>query len=273
MIKKNTHIVLKKDDIDNYLNQEEICWLDKIMTSIQMTRKEEGKPLNNQYYICNKDEPYADTVLQVILDGEDKKIKRVKTVHELKGGGMDIIEKQILMDPYGRNAKQILMDPERKHIKFDRSYTPPYINAKNCIRVFDGSVGCGKSYRAKELVKEYLQAGARVSVIDRFQEYKELRKCMRFEAILSTFTQTYDGVEKIIKFLSSEIEHLIIDDFAGILRTLKEEEKEPLLRVIYDKFKTGVNVILVLQSAGDVFDFKKDAWFIDSCMPWTGEWL
>jgi hypothetical protein len=30
---------------------------------------------DNQYYVCNKDEPYAEDVLKVILEGEDEKHK------------------------------------------------------------------------------------------------------------------------------------------------------------------------------------------------------
>ncbi len=32
-----------------------------------------GKELNQEYIICNKDEPYAEDVLKVILEGENKK--------------------------------------------------------------------------------------------------------------------------------------------------------------------------------------------------------
>ncbi|OEU68668.1 MAG: hypothetical protein BA863_16505 [Desulfovibrio sp. S3730MH75] len=28
---------------------------------------------HNRYYVCNQDEPYADEVLRIILEGEDKK--------------------------------------------------------------------------------------------------------------------------------------------------------------------------------------------------------
>lgn len=33
------------------------------------------KPLKQKYYVCNQDEPYADEVLKVILEGEKIKLK------------------------------------------------------------------------------------------------------------------------------------------------------------------------------------------------------
>jgi len=33
-----------------------------------------GKELNNKYYVCNQDEPYAQKVIDIILEGESNKI-------------------------------------------------------------------------------------------------------------------------------------------------------------------------------------------------------
>lgn len=39
----------------------------------KLYKKETGKKMNQKYYVCNQDEPYADEVLKVILEGEKKK--------------------------------------------------------------------------------------------------------------------------------------------------------------------------------------------------------
>lgn len=65
---ENTHIVIKREDIDKYLTTTEKVLLDNVLSSISIGRAREGKNQNNTYYICNTDEPYADKVLNVILN-------------------------------------------------------------------------------------------------------------------------------------------------------------------------------------------------------------
>lgn len=66
---KLTHIVVKQEDLNNYLSDKERELLYNILTKVEEGRATDGKP-NNQYYICNIDEPYAEKVRQVIIDGE-----------------------------------------------------------------------------------------------------------------------------------------------------------------------------------------------------------
>jgi hypothetical protein len=40
-------------------------------------REKDGKPVNNSYYICNVDEPYAEIVHGVIVAEEQYKVQRV----------------------------------------------------------------------------------------------------------------------------------------------------------------------------------------------------
>lgn len=72
-MKANTHIVIKKEDIFKYLTDNQIKYLDAALDTIANGRKKDGKKPVNSYYICNKDEPYADKVLEVILKAESEK--------------------------------------------------------------------------------------------------------------------------------------------------------------------------------------------------------
>jgi hypothetical protein len=38
-------------------------------------KKYTGKKLNQKYYVCNQDEPYAKKIIDIILEGESLKIK------------------------------------------------------------------------------------------------------------------------------------------------------------------------------------------------------
>lgn len=73
-IKKDTHLVLKCEDTNEYLTQAERRVLVSLIIKIEKGRISENKKLNS-YYVCNLDEPYADKVFQTILSGEDEKEK------------------------------------------------------------------------------------------------------------------------------------------------------------------------------------------------------
>ena len=65
-LKKNTHLILKVEDINKYLTQnEKLTLLLKIENKINGGRIEDSKKLN-EYYICNKDEHYAQDVFDLI---------------------------------------------------------------------------------------------------------------------------------------------------------------------------------------------------------------
>lgn len=70
----NKYIVLKTDDVENYLDPSEQEALAMVCRVLNYCRNKDGKK-ENSYYVCNTDEPYADKVLQVILNGEDLKNK------------------------------------------------------------------------------------------------------------------------------------------------------------------------------------------------------
>lgn len=65
-LKENTHLVIKRKLIN-----ERLCKSDRELfyALLDLITKENY----NEYIICNKDEPYADKVLQTILQGEAEK--------------------------------------------------------------------------------------------------------------------------------------------------------------------------------------------------------
>lgn len=81
-MKANTHIVIKREDVLKYLTDNQIKYLDAVLTTIAGGRKKDGKKPNNSYYICNTDEPYADEVLEVILKAEGDIEKRKEWPHK-----------------------------------------------------------------------------------------------------------------------------------------------------------------------------------------------
>lgn len=69
-IKYDTHIVIKRADAEKYLAKHGQMQLEALLAAISIGREQDGKPAENSYYVCNTDEPYADWILQAILDGE-----------------------------------------------------------------------------------------------------------------------------------------------------------------------------------------------------------
>ena len=70
MDKVNTHVVIKRKDILKYLEEPEQITLEEMLNKIICGRaKDNKKPVNN-YYVVNKDEPYAEVVHGIIIGGE-----------------------------------------------------------------------------------------------------------------------------------------------------------------------------------------------------------
>lgn len=73
MEKVNTHVVIKREDILKYLEESEQIALEEMINKIIRGRaKDNKKPINN-YYVVNKDEPYAEVVHGIIIGGETAK--------------------------------------------------------------------------------------------------------------------------------------------------------------------------------------------------------
>jgi len=71
--KKETHLVFKWDDIERHLSESQIIELARMMKDIRNGRIQEGKAAENEYYVVNKDEPYAAAVFEVIKVCEENK--------------------------------------------------------------------------------------------------------------------------------------------------------------------------------------------------------
>lgn len=69
----NRFIVIKNDDAGKYLTDDEKESLSNILVAIMNGRARSGKTPEKTYLVCNTDEPYADEVMSIILDGEDQK--------------------------------------------------------------------------------------------------------------------------------------------------------------------------------------------------------
>lgn len=69
-----THIVIKIEDAQKYLNGMESETLDVITRKICDGRLKDGKKLNS-YFIVNQDEPYSRAIHNIILIGEARKEK------------------------------------------------------------------------------------------------------------------------------------------------------------------------------------------------------
>lgn len=63
-------IVLKNEDAERYLTDEELKTLRNLQKKILTGRMSDGKMQNNTYYVVNTDEPYAMQVRDLILRGE-----------------------------------------------------------------------------------------------------------------------------------------------------------------------------------------------------------
>lgn len=65
--KKLKYFVLKAEDFLNALNDEEIDIFNRMLKKHEMWRVKKGKTEYNQYWVVNRDEPYADQVKKLIF--------------------------------------------------------------------------------------------------------------------------------------------------------------------------------------------------------------
>lgn len=103
-IKTNTHIVIKREDVDKHLNEEMKTTLGLILSTISVGRLSEGKKATNEYYICNTDEPYAEMVKNAIYSGEQENVKANESV---KG---DLISRSALIEKFDADFSEGLID-------------------------------------------------------------------------------------------------------------------------------------------------------------------
>lgn len=72
----DTHIVIKRKDLELALNQDDIEILYSMLNVIAEYRRDKGKKGHNSYLVVNCDEPYANEVFGVIAKNEFMKEER-----------------------------------------------------------------------------------------------------------------------------------------------------------------------------------------------------
>jgi len=99
MIKKEEKFfVIKQSDIDEFYDRhlstsfpaflddkaEQVSkWLTFLIADINKERIRDNKKIDNKYIVCNQDEPYAELVWQIILQGErDKELRRMIKIYQ-----------------------------------------------------------------------------------------------------------------------------------------------------------------------------------------------
>lgn len=61
----NKFLIVKTDDINNYLEEKEKNTLKDIVYEVNMLRHIHGKK-ENTYLVINTDEPYADEIIEIL---------------------------------------------------------------------------------------------------------------------------------------------------------------------------------------------------------------
>lgn len=61
-------LVLKWDDVDSYLTEEEIKQLGCLMGKIEEIREAKGKSRYNDYLVINTDEQYASDIVKIMKE-------------------------------------------------------------------------------------------------------------------------------------------------------------------------------------------------------------
>ncbi len=69
-VKDGSHIVIKSEDVIRALDSQGLRTLTRLLKKIADHRKRNGKEGTPGYYVVNRDEPYADAVLEIIKLGE-----------------------------------------------------------------------------------------------------------------------------------------------------------------------------------------------------------
>jgi len=72
---QSTHLVLKLQDVEEYLTLNEQQELGSFIAKIVEERQIDRKKLN-EYLVINTDEPYAGKVYAVVLEGEAQKMEK-----------------------------------------------------------------------------------------------------------------------------------------------------------------------------------------------------
>lgn len=114
MEKANTHVVIKREDILKYLEEPEQIALEEMLNKITRGRAKDNKKPTNNYYVVNKDEPYAEVVHGIIIGGEtvkeqslsDKKERLVTSDEDCADCLCRVCARNRCNDSYNRKSKE-----------------------------------------------------------------------------------------------------------------------------------------------------------------------
>jgi len=70
------YIVIKVKDVESILGPRQQAELGAIIDELYDVRKQQGKNPQNEYWVVNIDEPYAEIVGKTVLEGESAKVRR-----------------------------------------------------------------------------------------------------------------------------------------------------------------------------------------------------
>lgn len=91
--RKHLQELLKHHEKRNYPDKyNSVLQLEKWQSFFHASYASNIGPLDNKYYVCNQDEPYADKVLEVILEGEREKLKKKEKPYECDKCGCGIMQ-------------------------------------------------------------------------------------------------------------------------------------------------------------------------------------
>ena len=114
MEKANTHVVIKREDILKYLEEPEQIALEEMLNKITRGRAKDNKKPTNNYYVVNKDEPYAEVVHGIIIGGEavkeqslsDKKERLVTSDEDCADCLCRVCARNRCNDSYNRKSEE-----------------------------------------------------------------------------------------------------------------------------------------------------------------------
>jgi len=113
--KEHKYFVLKLDDLRDLCELERVVAheLEHVISRYTAYRNFCKKDPDPKYIVCNQDEPYAEEVWKVILDGEDvkngiiRKPGRIVPVEDLIKAGIEVMKAGVEISPYRETLSEI----------------------------------------------------------------------------------------------------------------------------------------------------------------------
>jgi len=74
----NKYVVVKRGDLNQYLNRDEYQQFQSLLEKVRKARLDQEGKYPQNYFVVNKDEPYAECVAMLIEAGWQKKDSKLK---------------------------------------------------------------------------------------------------------------------------------------------------------------------------------------------------